>query len=229
MTKRDKLDPEQEEKMRLERVAELQKIASALLDDPETSAAFKRVGISGDFTMEEYEAIYVRFGLGNYFAKENIIRALDYQAVIQALARRVADGIYQSVYDEEAQRYAFSNTFVEGNYERISEQRVDFDNFLMVLREFMAWDQLPTYIEKIQNWKFDPRHKEYDHDEQLVERHRPLERKSREIFHKYGLIGRFDVSRVAMSLVKEGKTFDDVDAVRHHAMLGIGITLVKEE
>ena len=226
MISTDKLNPEMEEAARLARVADIQKMAQALLDDPEAAAAFRRVGVSGDFTPQEHEAIYERLGLGKYDPYDNIIIALDYQGIIQALARRVAAGVYRTVFDDEAHAWALSNTFVKENYDRIREQRIGFDDFLVVLREYMAWDRLQEHLNAFKTYEFDP-HSEHDQDEQLYELGAPLREKSREIFRKYGHIGRFDVWGVASALMREGKTADDVDAVRHHATMDTFSTLIK--
>lgn len=216
------LDPETDEPERLARAADMQEMAKALLDDPESAAAFQRVGLSGDFTLQERKAIYERLGLGSYDPYDNIIIALDYQAVIQALARRVAAGVYRTVFDNEANAWVLSNTFVgayqlsSGRNNPFREKRIAFEDFLIVLREYMAWDELPEHLNALRTHVFDP-HSEHDQDEQLHEIAEPLYTKSREIFRKYGHIGTFTVVHVASALIREGKTAEDIDAVGRHA------------
>lgn len=203
-----------EEAERLAQVEEHQKMAQAFLDDPEVAAAFRRVGLSGDFTQQEHEAIHERLGLGNYDPYDNMMIALDYQGIAQALARRVAAGVYRTVFDDEAHAWALSNTFLRGNYNGLLDQRIAFDDFLVVLREFMAWDKLPEHLNALKTFKPDPS-SVHDQDEQLYELYGPLHAKSRQLFRKYGHVGQFDVVHVSLMLIREGKTAADCDAVRH--------------
>lgn len=208
------------------RVADHQEMAQRLLDDPEAAAALRRVGISGDFTPEEHEAIYERLGLGDYnpYGGPVFIQALDYQGIVQAVARRVAAGVYGSVFDDEAQAWMLSNTFVgayslatSGNPYR--EQRISFEDYLVVLRDFLAWDELPEVLNALKNFKPDP-NSEVEADKQRHEAARPLIAKNKEIFRKHGIIGDLNVSSVASTLIRDGKTVEDIDAVRRCVNLG---------
>lgn len=206
-------NPETDMAERLARVADIQKTAQAILDDPEAAAALHRVGVSGDFTLREHEAIHERLGLGKYDPYDNIISALDYQGIVQALARRVAAGFYRTVFDDEAHAWVLSNTFVKENYKRIYDQRITFEDFLVVLREFMAWDKVPEHIQAMRACKGENMYQDLD------DAAAPLYAKSKELFRKYGFIEDIDVVGVALRLFRDDKAADDVDAVRYHVTL----------
>ncbi|MBD8557015.1 hypothetical protein IFT84_21245, partial [Rhizobium sp. CFBP 8762] len=87
---------------RLLRTGQIQDFAQRLLDDPACLAAFRRVGIGGEFTPEEQALIYDTHGLAGSFEDVSPIVRLGYQAVVQALARRVAVGRFDSALSEAA-------------------------------------------------------------------------------------------------------------------------------
>ncbi|MBK3745501.1 hypothetical protein G3A39_40795 [Paraburkholderia aspalathi] len=204
---------------RLERTAEIQAFSQKLLVEKACFSAFKRVGIGGDFTEGEYETIYIKNGLGEYFTQINVLQARHYQAVIQALARRVAAGVFESVFATAAIKYALERTFAGSGkfYNRIRDQTVSFEEFRTILKEYMAWEDQTGIREKIKekvrNYVH-PEDSEDDWDEATNEFYKPLEKKNAEIFQKYGLINRVSVTQVAFELRREGKNADDAEAVK---------------
>jgi hypothetical protein len=210
----------------LARVADFQAMAQKLLDDPEAAAAFRRVGVTGDFTPEEHDAIYKRLGLGDYNPCDNSYIALDYQAIIQALARRVAAGVYRTVFDKDAYDWVCSNTFVgayhltTGMGNPIRERPLALDDIVLVVREFMAWDELPLVIQAMRAAETPkPGKDSEDLFDDLKDAARPLGMKRNKLFRKYGLV-RHDRASVVDGLVNwmigNGKAADDVDAVREY-------------
>lgn len=219
---RSELDPDTEMSMRLARVKDIQDTAQALLDDPEAFEAFHRVGVSGNFSTKERTAIYGRLGLGSYYKDKNLIVALDYQGIIQALARRVASRIYDSVFSEEAHAYALSNTFLVENYNGVRGNTIDFSDFLIILHEFMQWDEIDCHVKEIVSHKFDES-SELSQDDQIYELMGPLHKKNAEIFRKYGQVGKytpgfFNVAHVALKLIRDGQTADNIPAVRDYLL-----------
>lgn len=211
-------EPTQEEMTeRLLRTGQIQEFAKRLLDDPACMAAFRRVGIGGEFTSEEQTLIYETHGLTDSFADVSPIVRLGYQAVVQALARRVAAGLFDSALSEAAQNYVLERTFSDSKlYNRIRDQRMSFEEFHTVLKEYMAWEKengiVETILEQIRNYVH-PEDSEDDEEEATGEMWGPLYTESTRLFRKYGLINPATVVYVAGILRRAGQSADDIRAV----------------
>lgn len=146
---------------------------------------------------------------------------LDYQAVVQALARRVAAGMFDSALGEAAKSYVLERTFASGLsdgklYNRLRDQRMTFDEFHTVLKEYMAWEQetgtVETILEQIRNYVH-PEDSDDDEEEATGEMWGPLYTESKRLFRKYGLINPANVVFVAGTLRRAGQSADDIPAV----------------
>lgn len=159
------------------------------------------MGIGGEFTPEEQALIYEQHGFADSFDDVNLILRLDYQAVAQALARRVVAGVFDSALSEQAKSYVLARTFVNGfangkSYNRIRDQRMSFEEFHTVLKEYMAWEKETGIVETIRE-----QIRNYVHPEDSDDRLYPQEP---------GRIERLDVS--VGQTVKAGDVLFVIDA-----------------
>ncbi|MFK0205612.1 hypothetical protein [Agrobacterium sp. NPDC090283] len=226
---------EEEMAERLLRTGQIQDWAQRLLDDPACAAAFRRVGIGGEFTPEEQALIYEQHGLADSFEDVNAMVRLDYQAVAQALARRVAAGVFESALSEQAKSYVLERTLVSGfadgkSYNRIRDQRMSFEEFHTVLKEYMAWEKetgiVETIREQIRNYVH-PEDSDDDWEETTGDMWGPLDLENARLFRKYGLIPPATVVSVAGILRRADKSPEDIEAVIEAVNLVEGSVFIK--
>ncbi|MGV2051591.1 hypothetical protein ACQZ48_16015 [Agrobacterium sp. 22-209-1] len=125
--------------------------------------------------------------------------------------------MFDSAFDENAKNYIFQRTFADGKlYDRINDQRMSFEEFHTVLKEYMAWEKetgiVEAIFEQIRNYVH-PEDSDDDEEEATGDMWRPLYRESARLFRKYGLINPAKVVSVAGILRRANRSADDIPAV----------------
>lgn len=96
---------------------------------------------------------------------------------------------------------------------RVDDSQISFDEFIMVLREYLEWDGLDAAHQTFKEHVFDP-NSELGEDDQLYELNIPMMDKSSEIFRKYGLFGAYQVFWIEWEMRRQGVLIDDTCAIR---------------
>ncbi|MBD8556868.1 hypothetical protein IFT84_20360 [Rhizobium sp. CFBP 8762] len=132
---------------------------------------------------------------------------------------------------EAAKSYVLERTFADSKfYDRIKDQRISFEEFHTVLKEYVAWEaetgMFEILLEKIRNYEH-PDDSEDDEEEATGAMWHPLYAESRRLFRKYGLILPASVFFVASALRLAGQSPDDIPAVMEAAKLKRSTVFIK--
>ncbi|MBD8557017.1 hypothetical protein IFT84_21255, partial [Rhizobium sp. CFBP 8762] len=126
-------------------------------------------------------------------------------------------GRFDSALSEAAKSYVLERTFSDSKfYDRIKDQRISFEEFHTVLKEYVAWEtetgMFEILLEQIRNYEH-PDDSEDDEEEATVGMWHPLYAESTRLFRKYGLILPASVFFVASALRLDGQSPNDIPAV----------------
>lgn len=212
--------PEEIEERRL-LTSEILAIAADLISDDRVVEILENAGLEGEFADDEAPLVEGRHSLTTAFAEASPIMRRSYQAVAIALARRICAGEIPDIGSESAKTYVFERTFAGGRLSnRLREQRVSFEEFMSVLREFIEWERRTGALEAVQaamSAYEHPEDSDDDLDEALGAFFGPLYAKSKQLFLKRGLINTLTVVHVALRMPRESTGIEDVEEIKRLA------------
>lgn len=179
---------------RWERVEKICAEADAILRSPGVVEALRRVGQDGQLTAEEERVVLDETGLRSLQLVSNTRIAADYRVIIQALARRVANGTYTSPHSAEATQYVYSNTFVGSQspdspiyslYRRVWDLRVPLELFAKIGKQILEGPEYAGYRAELERrYASEPDVSEGDR----IDLYRPVRLEEVRLYHNHGCI-----------------------------------------
>jgi hypothetical protein len=202
----------------------VQAFAQKLIDDPKANAILARVGIGGEFTEDEHIYLHEDLALGRYFEDQNMLVQLDYQGIIQSLARRVVAGQFQTTSDTAAFEYVFARAFALRAVSyvlRTYDFRLTFEEFYAVLKDYSAWETRTGIFDKLcaeahrrEAMNSDGTNQD-DINEEVFE---PLQDENKRLMRKYGLVGNASVGYFHSIMKRDGREITDIGYLREQAL-----------
>jgi hypothetical protein len=182
-----------------EQIAEIKMRAEALVRDRGAAEALARVGLYGDLKEPEWQPlIAVRLPNGEPVLGVAALHQYDfrimwdpYSIIAVALARRIVAGMVPDAQSSEADAFIRKRLLplLQSHSER---RRIEMDDLLMIIREFMAWphrEEIFRLIRDVEYIRKIEEEEECDHDEAVVGILESLKLYGLTLFQKHGYIG----------------------------------------
>ena len=196
---------------RRKRLADVQAVTNKILNSENAMTALRRVGIGGNFTVDEEKIVCEDTGLNDSFSDLRPPLAKTHRYGVLALARRIATGEFSSVSDPNAEAFAFERTFTAASIARKHDLRISAKYLPLIHQELINSSLYKDTIKKMRSMRPEL---EKDFDTQLYEASIPIDELEFRILCKYGhLCSNCSIRALDQWLVQNNKSIKNEEDV----------------
>lgn len=173
-------------------ISERRKICSKISDcihnmfnNAQIRSVLCEVGLSRDFSESECTLVCEDSGLLAYIGSLDRDLVPLYKASALSLAKRLANGEFQSIFDADAQRYLFDRVVIREYIRRTRDLRISLKDTMMMVKELYESNIYNETLDRVKRYDYSNEINAYDKSEELCQ---PIFEFSRKICWRYGHI-----------------------------------------